>query len=111
MENLQLHWIGEMSLKNVVFESVMDEIQSTTSEHDGKVKAVVLVTESIFSGKIPVVCNDALYLSVFRDRYVLFFTLNEVNVTDMIFMYDNEFVNFSDLHINLNQEDFVKMFS
>ena len=111
MAHLQLNWIGEMSWKNVVFENVIDEIHTTTSEHDGNVKAVVLLSESIFSGKIPVVCNEELYLGVFRDRYVIFISLKELNIIDMIFMYDNDFVNFSDLHINLNQEDFVSMFA
>ena len=103
MENHFISWYGDLHLKNSIATKVGQMIQECTSEQAGLVRVQVVLGENScpINEKIPVICNDRLYLAFLEINFVLFVEIGFLNIKEMIFMYDNEIVDSSVLPVNL----------
>jgi hypothetical protein len=97
MSNIKIRWVGDMSLKCDVYEDVLAVIGELTNEHVGNVMAFVCLQRTKSSGKVPFLLNGELYLGIFSEKYGLFLSIQVLDIKDLIFMYDNNIVDFNDL--------------
>ena len=102
MRNIDIRWVGEMALKNEVYENIFPIIGELTKEHDGNVRALVWLQNTKRTGKVPLLLFEELYLGVFSENYGLFLPMHVLDVKELIFMYDNDIVEFRELAVFLN---------
>ena len=69
MRNIDIRWVGEMALKNEVYENIFPIIGELTKEHDGNVRALVWLQNTKRTGKVPLLLFEELYLGVFGENY------------------------------------------
>ena len=94
MRTIELHWIGNEASSQSSSEAIKQTIDDCTPEHDGVVKVFAFMENPTnFVGKRPFLYNDEIYLSVFRQEYILIFEDNSLNIKELIFIYDNEVLN------------------
>ena len=108
MDNMQIQWIGDLTMKKHFFDSAIEITIEATSEHDEMVKALVILgkTDQKLSGKIPFVYKDKLFLATYNDNFIVIVDECVLNIRHLIYMYDNDILKYSDLCLDLNLKYF-----
>lgn len=104
MHKYKLKWIGDTTKKDKAFRRTMQIVYDCTSEHDGEVTALVVLGEKmdIFIERIPFVAKDRLFLAIFGEHFIVILDESVLNIEQLIFMYDNNILKYSELFTNLN---------
>ena len=109
MKLIDVRWVGDLDSIETCTNLVLRIIDDWTSEHRGVVTAlVVLGRNESNSQQIPFVHKGILYLAYFQETFVVMIDESTLNIKELIFMYDNDIVNISELHLNV---DLVKLLS
>ena len=109
MKRIDVRWVGDLDSIETCTNLVLRIIDDCTSEHRGVVTAlVVLGRNESNSQQIPFVHKENLYLAYFQEKFVVIMDDSTLNIKELIFMYDNDIVNSSELHLNV---DLVKLLS
>ena len=96
MKTINYQYIGPVD--TVLSASDADAtVHELTSEHDDSVTVLIVAGKFGPTGlKLPIVHQEMLYLAVFLANYALICSLESLNVKELIFMIDNEKVEFCD---------------
>ena len=95
-------------MKKHFLDSIIQIINDATSEHDEMVKALVILgkTDQKLKGKIPFVYNDKLFLATYDENFIVILDECVLNIRDLIYIYDNDILKYSDLFLNVNLKYF-----
>ena len=94
MRKIEVDWVEDESSRKSSDEDLEELINNCTSEHDGVVKVIAFSgNPTHFFGERPFLYQNEIYLSVFRQDYILIFEENSLNIKELIFIYDNEIFN------------------
>ena len=103
MKRVDVRWVGDLDSIETCTNLVLRIVDDCTSEHRGVVPAlVVLGRNHSNSQKIPFVHKEDLYLAYFHEKFVVIMDDSTLNIRELIFMYDNDIVNSSELQLNVD---------
>ena len=103
MNQVNIIWAGDMTLKESCVEKVTEIISFSTSEHRGLVTAwVVLGENKLTSSMIAFVHKNELYMACVQGNFVVILSDNVLDIKELILMYDSEKIGSLELNLNVD---------
>ena len=110
MRTLKVIWIGGLGSTQCVGEEMLEVIDSLTSEHDSEVKVLIILENTTqFLGKQPLLYQNEIYLAIFFQDCILIFEENSLNISELIFIYDNVIAETDDAFVDVSVCDYFYM--
>ena len=102
MANLNIKWVGVTKLKESTFTHCCDTLLECTFEFGSEVRAIIVLGKTDRAGNFPLLHNDKLYLTLFRENFIVIVEYDYLNVAELIFLIDNDKRSATDLMIPAN---------
>ena len=110
MPGNQVHWVGDLAMKDKNFHQAMQLVHDCTSEHNGHVTALVVLRKrkDTLMGMIPFIERDRIFLGIFNGEFIVIVDETVLNIKELIFICDNDISKYCDLSIDYNLNCFFQ---